>query len=320
MKTNMKFIKVLALSILTVVFVGCKDDDEPDIPNAAEFDQVQDIALAAETQTFTIDASAGTVQVTSEAGVVLTINGAALTKNGSPVTGNVTVEFVEIFDKGKMLVTNKPTMGEMADGKKTLLKTGGEFFIRATQGGVELETTQALTLLVPTTAVDQDMKLFIGDAADPENLVWKQDSTGGAGANKGVRGEGANNYMVTFGNFGWTNVDKFYSDPRPKTTIQVAAPAGYNDGNCAIYLSYDGEGTNALAKLDTYFAGIFSEHYGQIPVGLACHIIFTTCENGKWKWAIKGVTTTANATYVFTEGETTTGTEAQLVAAVNAIQ
>jgi hypothetical protein len=65
---------------------------------------------------------------------------------------------------------------------------------------------------------------------------------------------------------------------------------------------------------------LFSEHYGQIPVGLACHIIFATEDNGNWRYAIKGVTTTANTTYTFTQAETTVGTEAQLVAAINAIQ
>jgi hypothetical protein len=66
----------------------------------------------------------------------------------------------------------------------------------------------------------------------------------------------------------------------------VGAPEGYDNTNSAIYLSYDGEGTNALAKLDTFTAGLFSEHYGQ-PLGLACHIIFVTEENGQWKYAIR---------------------------------
>jgi hypothetical protein len=34
----------------------------------------------------------------------------------------------------------------------------------------------------------------------------------------------------------------------------VGAPEGYDNTNSAIYLSYDGEGTNALAKLDTFTA------------------------------------------------------------------
>jgi hypothetical protein len=65
--------------------------------------------------------------LTSAKGVSITINGNALTKNGSPVTGPIDITYVEIFDKGSMLVTNKPTMGIMADGKHAMLKSGGEF-------------------------------------------------------------------------------------------------------------------------------------------------------------------------------------------------
>ena len=87
-------------------------------------------------------------------------------------------------------------------------------------------------------------------------------------------------------------------------------------------MSYDGEGQNALAKLDTYdsVTGLFSEHYGQIPIGLECHVIFATEDNGQWRYAIKGVTVAANDSYTFTLAETMLGTEAQLIAAINAIQ
>ena len=182
-----------------------------------------------------------------------------------------------------------------------------------------------MNLLVPaslTGGLETGMLLWTGNLEDPENLVWRNaaDAAGANGGKGGVQGEG-NNYYVSFGNFGWTNVDKFYSDPRPKTTILADAPEGYDNTNSAIYLSYDGEGQNALAKLDTYTAaGLFSEHYGQIPIGLACHIIFATEDNGQWRYAIKAVTVAANDVYTFTLAETTVGTEAQLIAAINAIQ
>ena len=115
-------------------------------------------------------------------------------------------------------------------------------------------------------------------------------------------------------------MDKFYSDPRPKTTILAGVPNGYNYENSAVYLHYDGEGS-ALAKLDTYNAGTkqFSEHYGQVPIGLEMHIIFVTEDNGNFRYAIKTATVAAGDVYTFTDGETTVGTEAQLKAAINAL-
>ncbi len=327
MNTNFKKIGLLFLALAT--FASCDDtdgdSDKVTPPSATEFAAIRDNALAGKTQHFTATAGTGAITLTSAKGVKININGNCLTKAGNAVTGAIDIEYVELFDKGDMLVTNKPTMGLMPDGKKNLLISGGEFFIKATQGGQELATTCTINLVVPTNltgGLDNEMTLWIGNIDENDNLVWREakGDADGAGGKGGVQGE-ANNYYVTFGNFGWANVDKFYNDPRPKTTILVDAPEGYDNDNCAIYLSYDGEGQNALAKLDTYTAaGLFSEHYGQIPVGLACHIIFATEDNGQWRYAIKGVTTTADTVYTFTLAETTVGSEAQLVAAINAIQ
>lgn len=328
MNTNFKTIGLLFLLLFS--FVSCDNSDGDDKetilpPTSAAFKSISEKGVKRNTQNFTITAGDGIVTFTSAKGVKVNINGDCLTKNGNPVTGEVNIEYIELFDKGNMLVTNKPTMGVTADGKKNLLISGGEFFIKATQGGVALQTGCPMTMLVPaalTDGVDNTMTLWNGAIDEAGELAWREVKAGADGANGkgGVQGEG-NNYYVTFGNFGWTNVDRFYSDPRPKTTLLVDVPEGFNNTNSAVYLSYDGEGTNALAKLDTYTAeGLFSEHYGQIPIGLACHIIFATEDNGNWRYAIKGVTITANAVYTFTLAETTVGTEAQLVAAINAIQ
>jgi hypothetical protein len=327
MNTNFKKIGLLFLALAT--FASCDDNDGENInnstpPTAEAFKSINEKGVKKNTQNFTVTAGAGMVTFTSAKGVKVNINGDCLTKNGVAVTGEVKIEYIELFDKGNMLITNKPTMGVTADGKKNLLISGGEFFIKATQGGIALETSCSMNMMVPTAltdGLDNTMTLWTGLIDDKGELAWR-DAKGADGANGqgGVKGEG-NNYYVTFGNFGWTNVDRFYSDPRPKTTILVDVPEGYDNNNSAVYLSYDGEGQNALAKLDTYTAeGLFSEHYGQIPVGLACHIIFATEDNGNWRYAIKGVTTTANAVYTFTLAETTVVTEAQLVAAINAIQ
>lgn len=322
MKNQIKNIGLLALA--TIFFTSCTNNEElaPIPPTAAAFKGINEAGIKKNTQTFTATAGTGTITLTSAKGVVITLNGNALTKNGNPVTGPIDITYIELFDKGNMLITNKPTMGIMADGNRSLLKSGGEFFIKASQGGVDLVSTGAIQLQVPanlTGGIDNAMTLWKGEIDTNDNLAWREvkDAAGG----KGGVGTQGNTYYVTFGNFGWTNVDKFYSDPRPKTTILADAPDGYDNTNSAIYLSYDGEGTNALAKLDTYTAaGLFSEHYGQIPIGLACHVIFVTEDNGNWRYAIKAVTVAAGDVYTFTLAETTIATEAQLVAAINAIQ
>jgi hypothetical protein len=322
-KTNLKNIAILCFT--AIILASCNQDKDNDlVATAAAFLNIREQALNRQTQNFTLTAGTGLISFTSAKGVILKIDGNSLTKNGNPVTGAVNIEFVELFDKGSMLVTNKPTMGVMTNGDHSLLISGGEFFIKATQGGAALATISPLLLQVPTNltnGADQDMTLWNGIIKDDTNLVWqKADDGSGANGRNGLQVT-ATTYYLAIGNFGWTNVDKFFSDPRPRTTILAAAPVGYDNTNSAIYLSYDGEGQNALAQLDTYTTtGLFSEHYGQIPIGLACHVIFVTEDNGQWRYAIKAVTTQANDVYTFTLSETTLATEAQLIAAINAIQ
>ena len=327
MKTNLKNIGLSALA--TIIFASCTNNENttPTPPSAAAFKGIRENGLKKNTQSFTATAGTGTITLTSTKGVVIKLDGNALTKNGNPVTGAIDITFVELFDKGNMLISNKPTMGVMPDGKKSLLKSGGEFFIKATQGGVDLVSNGGIQLQVPanlTGTVDTEMLFWAGDTKDEDNLAWvnPRNAAGTGGQKDGNVGFGQTNYNVSFGSFGWTNVDKFYSDPRPRTTILAAVPAGYNNTNSAIFLSYDGEGQNALAKLDTYNPTTlqFSEHYGQIPIGLACHVIFATEDNGNWRYAIKAVTVAANDVYTFKLAETTVVTEAQMVAAINAIQ
>ncbi len=68
-------------------------------------------------------------------------------------------------------------------------------------------------------------------------------------------------------------------------------PEGYDDTNCAVYLSYDNEPT-ALAGFDTYdgVTELFSEHYGLIPIGLEVHVILVTEFEGQWSYAIQAET------------------------------
>jgi len=320
MKTNFK--KIGQLFLLGILVASCSKNDDGDlpdyVPSASAFAALREGAL--DTQTFTFNAEDGATTFTTANGVQFTINGNCLTQNGNPITGQVVVEYAELFNPGTMLVTNKPTMGRMPNGDMSLLISGGEFYINATKNGQQLAISCPMQVIIPanlTGGADTGMSLWDGTIDEDGNLEWDEQDR--ANGENGVFVEGPN-YYAYFSSFGWTNVDRFYSDPRPKTTILAEAPTGYNFENSAIYLHYDGEGSS-LAKLDTFnpTTNQFSEHYGQIPVGLECHVIFVTEDNGQWRYAIKSVTIAANDVYVFTLAETTIGTEAQLIAAINAL-
>lgn len=316
---------ILGTLLLTaVLFTSCDDKNDDAYTavraTAAEYNNLQDDALEGITQNFQFNAEDGSISLTSENGVSIYINGNCLTLNGNAVTGQVDLEFVEIFDKGNMLITNKPTMGIMPNGDKALLLTGGEFFINATQNGANLEIGCDIQLGIPadlTGGVDNDMILWNGNIDEDGNLAWEEENEDPD--KRGVFAEG-NQYYAFLNGFGWSNVDRFYNDPREKTTILVDVPEGYDKDNCSVFLSYDGE-DSGLANLDTYdvTSGLFSEHYGQIPIGLECHVIFVTEEAENWKYAVQAATIIENGVITITDSETAIVTQAQLVAIINAL-
>lgn len=315
------------LLMAALLFTSCESNDDADpiiidVPNAQDFANVKQNALDNLTQTFQFSTDDSNVSLTSERGVEININTNCLTLNGDPVTGTIDLEYVEIFEKGNMLTTNKPTMGALPSGDKALLISGGEFFIEASQNGQVLETTCTVQLIIPTEltgGADNDMTLWEGRMNELDNLTWNEVDNAGGQGDGGVFAEGGS-YYAFLNQFGWNNVDRFYNDPRPKTTILVSAPEGYDNTNSAVYLSYDGEDTG-LANLDTYDSGteLFSEHYGQVPIGLECQILFVTEDNGNYRYAIKSVTVAEDETHTFTLAETSVVTEAQLVIIINGL-
>jgi hypothetical protein len=328
MKTNFRNIALAILGSLAVVSCSTDASDGNHIPSAPEFNNLKQTALENITQNFTLTAGAGAETFTTAKGVELTINGNCLTLNGNPIaSGQVDIEYIEVFDRGTMLVTDKTTMGRLPNGDMALIISGGEFYINATQNGQQLDISCPMQLKIPadlTGGLETGMTLWDGTTDEDGNLDWREQDAGTGGPQGGGvfgEGQGANAaYYAFLNDFGWTNVDRFYSDPRPKTTILAEAPTGYNFENSAIYLHYDGQGS-ALAKLDTFngTTNQFSEHYGQIPIGLEAHVIFVTEDGGNYRYAIKAVTVAAGDVYVFTTGETIVGTEAQVIAAINGL-
>jgi hypothetical protein len=145
-------------------------------------------------QEFTISAVDGGT-VTGEQGTKITFySNAFLTQQGTPVTGNVTIDLVEIFKKSDMLLTRKPTNGKKPDGTVITLISGGEFFVNATKDGAQLKLSSGFLLTAPvdnTGGADDGMFIFNGVEkcnGDDCKVEWQQ------GQNRvevGQKGQGA---------------------------------------------------------------------------------------------------------------------------------
>lgn len=299
---------VMGLLVL-VLFASCIDNNDSEIlepqPDGealiARFENNRTNSI----QEFTLDASIGGV-ITGTQGTKVTFQPNSFGLNGIPVTGNVTVKLIEIYDKASMLLKNKSTLGMRANGDKEALKSAGEFFINAVQGTNDLELLEMAAVQsrpVDFSDLDGGMMIFRAGGDDDcggidDDCDWVEADEDNNGENDEAQirdGQGAGGEFATYnydiGDFGWTNLDRWYSFTGPKTQLYIDVPDEFNQENCAVYLSYDGEPT-ALARMDIWDTSLemFTEHYGLIPIGLQVHIIMVAEINGQLNYAIQGTT------------------------------
>jgi hypothetical protein len=122
-----------------------------------------------------------------------------------------------------------------ADGSIATLVSGGQFYVNATLKGEQLIPVNGYSLIIPvnnTGGADNDMKLFQGQevcAGDDCKIVWEEMDRGVEVAKWQDTGGVYSVYYAFQSKFGWTNIDKWYNDPREKTTIYVDLPNEYNN-------------------------------------------------------------------------------------------
>lgn len=294
---------MFAMAMISAMLIpsSCENSSEEltvsPVPDGEALNQKFIEGRADRTQQFTLDAGTGGER-TSESGTILQFYANSFKdQSGAVVTGEVTIEFIEIYGRTDMLFAKLPTNGKMNDGSIHTLVSGGQFYVNAKKGSEQLVLAQGYSIIVPVSnsgGEDEDMRMFDGVEecfGDECDVVWEE-ADRGLEVGKWQTTGGVFTAYYTFQNkFGWTNIDKWFNDPRPKTTIFVDLPEGYDDSNCAIYLSYDGE-PRALAQFDRYdeATGLFTEHYGLIPVGLKVHFIVVSIVEDQWHYAIAAAT------------------------------
>lgn len=336
MKTKLLFTAAFA----ALIFSACSNEDNSNSNDSLNnytksssdensgISALQDEALASKTQQFIFEGNGqGSVVFETESGVLIKVDMATLKINGNPVAGAFKLDYVEIFNRSSMVTTNMTTMGVAEEQTDEIpgvdlwqLTSGGEFFVNiTTYSGQQLDNGAEVTLNVPaglTGGFDPLMTAWDGKENKEGDVIWDQEDNA-----KPVGGrEGKEGYELDLDNFGWSNIDRFYSYSGPKTTIQVDVPAGYDYDNCVVYLATEGE-QNILARLDTYDPGteLFGEHYGQVPVGLNGYIVFVSEGSGQWEYAIKPVTFAPNDIINIDMGDIMTGSQTDVENAIDAI-
>jgi len=302
-----------------------KEDEKPDgIALNNRFNENRQDAI----QLFNEEACSGCIlSVTGSQGTKVTFPANSLGLNGTPITGNIQIELIEIYGKADMILQDVSSKGKKPNGDEEALNSAGEFFVNAKQNGTQLEILTPITIESKRVSPEEWTQMGVFKAGDnlEDKDVWEESDENGdqePDQANGRDGEGPNGTYVMYSvfdtsSFGWSNLDKWYNYTGQLTDLFVDVPSEFDGDNCAVYLSYDGE--TGLARMDIYDAAqeLFTEHYGRIPVGKEVHFIMIAEVDGVLQYAIQPATIVDGHIEVITTLQPTT--ETQLTALINAL-
>lgn len=294
----------------TLAVTSCKKEEPtpPPVNNTSSLSNYFTNNLNDEKQAFTINASTYNEIVGAEGVKIMIPANSFKDASGNNVTGNMTIELIEILDQSKMILTGMPTTSN-----GSLLVSGGQLNVKATQSGsqVYLKNTSSIQVMVPTSAPDMNMALFDGITDSNGDVNWVPLDTDTSGAADSVivvqdstGGSWGNYYYFNWSDstLGWINCDYFYASPDPLTTLSAALSSDYDATNTAVYIHVSS--INSIAPL-WYDGTNFASYTNSIPVGLSVTVVCISEINGDYFSAFVPVTVTANMVVPVTMNATT---------------
>lgn len=312
MNTKLKT-ALIATAVCLATITACKKDDASTTKTTSNLKNVFAQTRVA-SQQFTIDGASYQTITGAKGTKIYFFSGSLKHRNGSPVTGNVDIELKEIYSLGDMILSNATTT--TTNGRR--LESGGELFLKATQGGEELlvNNTNPPIIQFPVNSPVSGMQLFNGrfapndSVAQDSTLLWDSIPNGGGQVVQDTVGAGGGftQYYYQFGldSFGWSNCDRFWSNTGAGTAVQIKLPNDFDNTNTSVFMIFTAEHT--AAPSDTYDAtnhicGFHSD--GNTPIGISVSIVAISEKNGQYYSSIVSTTTVANMLVTLTMTPTT---------------
>lgn len=243
----------------------------------------------------------------------------SFTKNGQPVTGDVTIEAYEMLNRKDVLMSGTNT--NHVSGAPLI--SHGFIFIDAKVNGESVDKSLNIPINIAMPANGNDLTaIWEGVIDDNEQFAWNNMiNPNGAGGDLFQVKPIDDTFIFDFGKLGWINCDVFYAYANPKTTVRVTV--NNNPGNMATFKALNGEtfvyfcakGENVAAQLYNEDGPNTVKSYdNSMPVGATGKFISFSIKDGKFYYAEQETTITANQNLTLTLTETT---EAAIQTALN---
>lgn len=310
-----------ALVALIILFIAaCKKDKSNG--NAANSAKEFAALFGPQEQKMQINADISNT-FTLKSGTKITIPVGAFKKNGTVVTGNVTVSAMEFLTRSSILFGGTNT--NHISG--TPLTSDGFIYLNAYVNGaaVDKQLNSLIQIAIPTTNTRTTQVWDGVEKVDNANqMAWQTPALAANGIPiKRESSPISGFYNFDMGNLGWSNCDVFFQYTSPKTTARVTLIN--NPGDFATMRGLTGEtfvffctkGSNVVAQYYNVDGPNTVKSYdNMIPMGVDGKYISFSIKDGKYYLATQETTVTANQTITLTLVETT---EAQVQAAITSL-
>ncbi len=309
-----------ALLIAVIGFTACKKNNvDPinEVQSAKDFTQ----KLGSQKQNFTLKNSDLPRTLSLTNGTKITIQPNSFTMNGQAVTGDVTIEAYEMLTRSAIMFSGTNT--NHISGQPLISQ--GFIFVDAKVNGQSVDKTLQKPLSIKIPAKGQPFTQIWEGAekvGEANQMAWKAPGDAAGQQQREVKSVG-DEFAFDFGQLGWVNCDIFYNSTAPKTTVTVTVLN--NPGDMASFRGFTGEtfvffcadGDNVVAQIYTADGSNKVKSYdNSMPIGSVGKLISFSIKDGKYYFAKKAITISANMNESLTLVETT---EAAVQAEITAL-
>lgn len=310
-----------ALLVSLIGFTACKKNKvEPinEVQNTRDFTK----KLGSQKETFTLKTSDLPKTLNLKNGTKITIQPNSFTINGQPATGDVSIETYEMLSRSAIMLSGTNT--NHISGSPLISQ--GFIYVGAKVNGQEVDKYLQKPMSIKMPAKGQAFTQIwegVENVGDAKQMAWQAPKAANGQNNQREVKAIEDEFAFDFGQLGWVNCDIFYNSSAPKTTVRVTILN--NPGTMATFRGFTGEtfvffcanGDNVVAQLYTADGANKVKSYdNSMPIGSEGKLISFSIKDGKYYFAKKDVTITADMNESLTLAETT---EAAVQAEITAL-
>ena len=283
---------ILTAAVISVFVLSCKKDIT-EMENTYPGSNASNGALnnffvqnAPAIQTFTFSASSGGYFTCSGGAVVSVMPGALLYQNNQPVTGNVTLNVQEVYNKKDIILS-----GAYTTCNGFPLISGGEINVTAYQGSQELKLANNSSVYVTMPAPGQSTMFEFRSSTFNGSTDFTQVGTQPIANTLDSAGNWT--YDFALDSLDWTNCDQYYGMANP-TQFSIPLPNIFDNHNCMVFVTSDF--SNFASKIWDYdsVAHVFNCNYYRLPIGEEFTFTAIAEISGNFYYVSQSVTITEN--------------------------